>query len=214
MILTGLGIATAAAGLGSMIFGGIKSSKARKREEERLREQERQARRDFDRDYYADMTQRADMRYLLNKQRENLQEAADTAYRRNIVAGGTTESYAKAQQSAVRALADSTARIGALSQQQKQAAQSAYTAARGQNNAAWANINATDAQQGANLAKSGAALIASGMQLAGSAEKPADTQTPKQNPMQSNTEAIEAGEIIGTGVAKPEENPLYKDLYA
>lgn len=156
-------IISAAAGLGSMVYGGIKSAQNAKKAKQQLERQEQEARLNFNRDYYADLTQRADMRYLLNKQREQLNEANTAARQRNIVAGGTTEAEAVAKKASNKALAESTARIGALSQQQKQAAVANYNAMRQGINAGYTNMYNTQATNAANLATSGANMIAAGV---------------------------------------------------
>lgn len=155
-------IISAAAGLGSMVYGGIKSAQNAKKAKQQLERQEQEARLNFNRDYYADLTQRADMRYLLNKQREQLTEANTAARQRNIVAGGTTEAEAVAKQASNKALAESTARIGALSQQQKQAAVTNYNALRQGINTGYTKMYNTQAANAANLATSGANMIVAG----------------------------------------------------
>lgn len=156
-------IISAAAGLGSMVYGGIKSAQNAKKAKQQLERQEQEARLNFNRDYYADLTQRADMRYLLNKQREQLNEANTAARQRNIVAGGTTEAEAVAKKASNKALAESTARIGALSQQQKQAAVANYNAMRQGINAGYTNMYNQQAANAANLATTGAGMIVSGV---------------------------------------------------
>ena len=156
-------IISAAAGVGSMVYGGIKSAQNAKKAKQQLERQEQEARLNFNRDYYADLTQRADMRYLLNKQREQLTEANTAARQRNVVAGGTTEAEAVAKKASNKALAESTARIGALSQQQKQAAVANYNAMRQGINAGYTNMYNQQAANAANLATSGAGMIVSGV---------------------------------------------------
>jgi hypothetical protein len=146
-----------------MVYGGIKSAQNAKKAKQQLERQEQEARLNFNRDYYADLTQRADMRYLLNKQREQLNEANTAARQRNIVAGGTTEAEAVAKQASNKALAESTARIGALSQQQKQAAVANYNALRQGINAGYTNMYNQQAANAANLATTGAGMIVSGV---------------------------------------------------
>ena len=156
-------IISAAAGLGSMVYGGLQSARNTKKAKEQLKRQEQDALMAFNRDYYADLTQRADMRYLLNKQREQLNEANTAARQRNIVAGGTTEAEAVAKKASNKALAESTARIGALSQQQKQAAVANYNALRKGINAGYTNMYNQQAANAANLATTGAGMIVSGV---------------------------------------------------
>ena len=155
-------IISAAAGVGSMVYGGLQSARNTKKAKEQLKRQEQDALMAFNRDYYADLTQRADMRYLLNKQREQLTEANTAARQRNVVAGGTTEAEAVAKKASNKALAESTARIGALSQQQKQAAVANYNAMRQGINTGYTNMHNQQAANAANLATSGANMIVAG----------------------------------------------------
>lgn len=189
-------IISAAAGLGSMVYGGLQSARNTKKAKEQLKRQEQDALMAFNRDYYADLTQRADMRYLLNKQREQLTEANTAARQRNIVAGGTTEAEAVAKQASNKALAESTARIGALSQQQKQAAVANYNAMRQGINAGYTNMYNQQAANAANLATSGAGMIVAGAKgLADDLTSDA-TKSVKNENTNSNKDAIKNGNIL------------------
>lgn len=161
-------IISAVAGLGSMVYGGIKSAQANKKAKAVLERQEQEARMNFNRDYYADLTQRADMRYLLNKQREQLNEANRIARQRNIVAGGTTEAEAVAKEKANKALAESTARIGALSQQQKQAAVNNYNQARQHISTGYTNMYNQQAANAAQFSSNGASSLTGALKSLGS----------------------------------------------
>lgn len=225
-------IISAAAGLGSMVYGGLQSARNTKKAKEQLKRQEQDALMAFNRDYYADLTQRADMRYLLNKQREQLNEANTAARQRNIVAGGTTEAEAVAKKASNKALAESTARIGALSQQQKQAAVANYNTMRQGINAGYTNMYNQQAANAANLATTGANMLVKG--AAGIADDltsdattttttPTDTDTtPSTTPSQPQGEVTtqeyqEANPTHAMDEAVPEDNSLtgdeYKDMW-
>ena len=224
-------IISAAAGVGSMVYGGIKSAQNAKKAKQQLERQEQEARLNFNRDYYADLTQRADMRYLLNKQREQLNEANTAARQRNIVAGGTTEAEAVAKKASNKALAESTARIGALSQQQKQAAVANYNAMRQGINAGYTNMYNTQATNAANLAKTGAGMIVKGAAgIADDLTSDATTTTADStDTTTSTTPSQPQGEVVTTqeyqeanpthamDEAVPEDNSLtgdeYKDMW-
>lgn len=160
-----LGIASLAAGIGGSIFGGISSANQRKREERRIEQEFKQDRADFTRDYYQDMTQRADMQYLLNQQREQLMEANRASRRTGVVAGGSTARDAAMRESSSRAMGNSMARIGAMSQQQKQSAQNAYRAARNRYNAQMGQYAMQGAQQGALLQQTAGQIVAQAPRL-------------------------------------------------
>ena len=224
-------IISAAAGVGSMVYGGIKSAQNAKKAKQQLERQEQEARLNFNRDYYADLTQRADMRYLLNKQREQLTEANTAARQRNVVAGGTTEAEAVAKQASNKALAESTARIGALSQQQKQAAVANYNALRKGINTGYTNMYNTQATNAANLAKTGAGMLVKGAAgVADDLTSDATTTTADStDTTTSTTPSQPQGEVVTTqeyqeanpthamDEAVPEDNSLtgdeYKDMW-
>lgn len=225
-------IISAAAGLGSMVYGGIKSAQNAKKAKQQLERQEQEARLNFNRDYYADLTQRADMRYLLNKQREQLNEANTAARQRNIVAGGTTEAEAVAKKASNKALAESTARIGALSQQQKQAAVANYNAMRQGINAGYTKMYNTQATNAANLATTGANMLVKGAAgIADDLTSDATTTTTTNTDTDTTTsttpsqpqgevttqEYQEANPTHAMDEAVPEDNSLtgdeYKDMW-
>lgn len=224
-------IISAAAGVGSMVYGGIKSAQNAKKAKQQLERQEQEARLNFNRDYYADLTQRADMRYLLNKQREQLTEANTAARQRNVVAGGTTEAEAVAKKASNKALAESTARIGALSQQQKQAAVANYNAMRQGINTGYTNMYNTQAANAANLATTGANMLVKGAAgIADDLTSDATTTTADStDTTTSTTPSQPQGEVVTTqeyqeanpthamDEAVPEDNSLtgdeYKDMW-
>ncbi|MEE0974131.1 MAG: hypothetical protein UH853_00290 [Muribaculaceae bacterium] len=224
-------IISAAAGVGAMVYGGIKSAQNAKKAKQQLERQEQEARLNFNRDYYADLTQRADMRYLLNKQREQLTEANTAARQRNVVAGGTTEAEAVAKKTSNKALAESTARIGALSQQQKQAAVANYNAMRQGINTGYTNMYNTQATNAANLATTGAGMLVKGAAgIADDLTSDATTTTADStDTTTSTTPSQPQGEVVTTqeyqeanpthamDEAVPEDNSLtgdeYKDMW-
>lgn len=167
-----------AAGIGGSIFGGISSAKERRRERRRQEQELREARTEFARDYYQDMTQRADMQYLLTRQREQLMEANRAARRTGVVAGGSTAREAVAKDAAIGGMAQTMGRIGAMSQQQKQAAQNAYRSARSRYSANMSQLAQQGANQGAVLQQTAGQIVAAAPRLAaGSGTTPTATTT-------------------------------------
>lgn len=203
-------IIAGAAALGSSAFGAIQSANANRKQRALNRKQMRQARTDFNRDYYADLTQRADMRRNLRIQQEQLQEANTTARQRNVVAGGTTEAEAVAKKATNKALADSVSRIGAMSQEQKNRAIANYNDARGKANASTSAMYQLSAQQGANLMQSGGNVLASAIGSLGTTKATPQATTPTSADINPN-------EIYN--VPNPVANPydptlLNNNLYA
>lgn len=197
-----LGIASLAAGIGGSIYGGISSANQRKKEQRRLEQEQRADRADFTRDYYQDMTQRADMQYLLNQQREQLMEANRAARRTGVVAGGTTAREAVSKDAATRSMANTMARIGAMSQQQKQAAQNAYKASRGRYNAQMNQLTQQGANQGAVLQQTAGQIVAAAPRLfAGNSTTTTPTTTTQ------NT-TVDINDLYDTGVNVDDLNYL------
>lgn len=187
MILSAI---TAAAGLASSIFGGIKAAQANKRERQRLAQEEAENRAIYNRDYYQDMVHRADMQYLLNKQREQAEDAANRARRTNVVAGATTATEATQKEANRRGLTETMARIGAMSQQQKQNAQANFNAARARTSAQRSALNQNDAAQGVALQQTGGQLISNAALMAmygGNTTKTATPNTATNTATASNT---------------------------
>ena len=115
--MPGLGLGTSiisgALGLGSMIYGNIKSGEENKKARQLIQQQ-----RDDNRHWYntrmaEDYTQRADAQAVINKQRELAQDLYKSSAARNIVAGGTDESLAMQQESANSAIVQTMSDIAA-----------------------------------------------------------------------------------------------------
>ena len=207
-------IIAGAAALASSAFGAIQSANANRKQRASNRKQMRQARTDFNRDYYADLTQRADMRRNLRIQQEQLQEANTTARQRNVVAGGTTEAEAVAKKATNKALADSVSRIGAMSQEQKNRAIANYNDARGKANASTSAMHQLSAQQGANLMQSGGNILASAIGSLGTTKA-----TPQATPQATTPTPAEINPNEIYNVPTPVANPydptlLNNNLYA
>lgn len=154
-------IISGVAGLAQGVMGAVKARKARKREADRMNQEKAEMRQDFNRDYYQDLTQRADMQYLLNQQWEADREAIRRARATNVVAGGTTESEMASKNAAAKGMTNTLGRIASISQQAKQGAINNLNAMRRQQSQQQSQANNFAMQQGANAMGAGFGQMAS-----------------------------------------------------
>lgn len=103
----------AAVGVGSQIFNGISQAKARKRQAEAQRAQERREQAWYDRAYNEDATRRADAQRLLRQTEESIRLRNERAEGVSAVAGGSPEAAAAAREQNNRALAATASSIAA-----------------------------------------------------------------------------------------------------
>lgn len=162
-ILGGLGLATS---IGSAITGAVVSSK-KNREAAAIREQQREKNEAW---YNAkkaeDLTQRADVLAMINKQREMLKDRYSASRAANIVAGGTDESLALQQEAANQALAETMSNIAAEGVQEKREAENQYLQ---RDNALDQAELAQKQQEAANAAQAAGQLASAGINVAGNA---------------------------------------------
>lgn len=119
-------------GVGSSIYGAIKSSQAAKRAENLLTTNSNnlldENRKWYDRKMAEDYTKRADIQNVLRKQKELLQEQYSRARATNAVAGGTDEALAMQQAAANETLGDTMADVAAQASSYKENAEEQYRA--------------------------------------------------------------------------------------
>lgn len=171
-------IISAAAGVGSSVYGAIESAKRRKEQREIQKQADARQSRLYNRDYYLDLNSRADMQYALRNLREQNRENQERARRTQAVTGGTTDSEATTRMAGARAAESSMARIGALNTQQKNMATSRFANAMAQSDAMRIGHAGESARQAANLMANGAqtAINAAG-QVANDVMSPAKEAT-------------------------------------
>ena len=190
---------SAAGGLVGSILGGIASRKARKRQEQILRDRERQATNLYNRDFYKDYTQTASAQSALRKAREVYDNYTNKLKATQAVTGGTQESVAAAKAAANKSIADATANIAAAGENSAQRAQDRYNAQKDSIDNARANIEADKARQSA---AAGAQALNIGAKLAGALYDNGASKTPQ-------TAADETDEEV---TAQTEFPPVYSDI--
>lgn len=121
-------IASAAAALGSAIYGGIKSSQANNRARRLLQNQQNENKAWYDTRMSEDYTQRADVQAAIQRQRELLNEQYQRAKATNVVAGGTDESLALQKEAANKAVAQTMTDVAAQSAAYKDNVERQYRA--------------------------------------------------------------------------------------
>lgn len=119
-------ILSAAAQVGSSIYGAIKSSQANERAEQMIQNQRDENKKWYDQKMAEDYMQRSDVQNVLRKQRELLDEQYKKARATNIVAGGTDESLALQQQAANDAMGETMANIASNAADYKESVENQY----------------------------------------------------------------------------------------
>ena len=121
-----MGLIGSAIGAAGSIFGGIKASKAMKKEKRNV-EAQRQKNQDwYDRRYNEDATQRADAQRILTQTEESIKQRNKAAAGSAAVMGGTDESVAAAKEANNKALADATSQIAADAEARKDNIEATY----------------------------------------------------------------------------------------
>jgi hypothetical protein len=156
-------ILSGVAGLAGTVYGAISSANARRKEQKRLAQSRSEALTQFNRDYYQDLTQRADVQYLLNQQREQNRDDITRARQTAVVAGSNAASEALAKNAAAKSMSQTLGKAASMSQQAKLNAVAQYNAALNRANAQQSTFNQQDAQSGANMMGSGFSTLGNGI---------------------------------------------------
>lgn len=115
-------------GVASKIFGGISASKARRKQERMLAQQEQENQAWYDRKYNEDPTKRADTVRLLTQMQEQIKNRNKAARGRQAVIGGTEDSTTAVKEANNKTLADTTSQIVAANETRKDDIESQYQA--------------------------------------------------------------------------------------
>lgn len=114
--------------LGGSIFGGISASKAMKKVQKNLENQQRENQDWYDRRYNEDATQRADAQRILAITEQNIRNRNRQAAGTAAVMGGTDESVAATKAANASAMADATSQIAIAGDQRKDSIEQQYMA--------------------------------------------------------------------------------------
>lgn len=114
--------------LGGSIFGGISASKAMKKVQKNLENQQRENQDWYDRTYNEDATQRADAQRILAITEQNIRNRNRQAAGTAAVMGGTDESVAATKAANASAMADAASQIAIAGDQRKDSIEQQYMA--------------------------------------------------------------------------------------
>ena len=114
--------------LGGSIFGGISASKAMKKVQKNLENQQRENQDWYDRRYNEDATQRADAQRILAITEQNIRNRNRQAAGTAAVMGGTDESVAATKAANASAMAEAASQIAIAGDQRKDSIEQQYMA--------------------------------------------------------------------------------------
>ena len=114
--------------LGGSIFGGISASKAMKKVQKNLENQQRENQDWYDSRYNEDATQRADAQRILAITEQNIRNRNRQAAGTAAVMGGTDESVAATKAANASAMADAASQIAIAGDQRKDSIEQQYMA--------------------------------------------------------------------------------------
>ena len=162
--LVAIGLASAATGLASSIFGGSKAAKAAKQANRQLEQQKKENQAWYDRRYNQDYTQTAEAQSLLNYAREQADRNWKKAEGGAAVGGATDESVAQAKEAGNRMISDTASNVAAQSTSQKNAVENQYMQTKyGLTNQQIANLQ----NKAANISKAAGNASSAFMNLSG-----------------------------------------------
>lgn len=162
--MLGTAIAAGVLGLGEAIYGAVSSNRKNRNAQNIIKNRQKELKRWYEIQSAKDFTQRADMRSIINNQRQTYLDGIKRAAATNAVAGGTDASLATAKQQANAAVADTYSSMAQMAstykdqlEQQNIQQQTALDQQRAQ----------TYQQQAAQAAQAGAQGAAAGLKVMG-----------------------------------------------
>lgn len=158
-------IAGAAVGIGSSIFGGIKSARAARKAKRRIEQSKRDNEAWYNRRYNEDATQRADAQRILRKTQDAIRERNRQAAATQAVTGGSEESVAATREANANALADTASAINANADARKDNIEQQYRARANELDDKLAGV---DMQQSQNIANAASQAVKSAASIASS----------------------------------------------
>lgn len=166
-------IAGAAVGIGSSIFGGIKSARAARKAKRRIEQSKRDNEAWYNRRYNEDATQRADAQRILRKTQDTIRERNRQAAATQAVTGGSEESVAATREANANALADTASAINANADARKDNIEQQY---RARANELDDKLVGVDMQRSQNIANAASQAVKSAASIASSLDS---AETPK-----------------------------------
>lgn len=186
-------IAGAAVGIGSSIFGGIKSARAARKAKRRLEQSKRDNEAWYNRRYNEDATQRADAQRILRKTQDTIRERNRQAAATQAVTGGSEESVAATREANANALAETASAINANADARKDNIEQQYRARANELDDKLVGVDMQRSQNIANAASQAvksAASIASSLDSAETAKDDFDNSSVIRQKMQQDKLAL------------------------
>ena len=166
---------SAIAALGSAAVGAVGSAIQNKKAKDLIQQQRNDNRNWYNTRMSEDYTSRVDSQAVINKQRELLQQQAENARGRNLVAGGSPEAEAIEKAQANSSLAQTMSDISAQGAAYKDRVEQQYRQQDAQLNQQQAQIHSNQAQaiaQAASQAVDSAVVHGANMKYLGGTDKP------------------------------------------
>lgn len=167
-------IAGAAVGIGSSIFGGIKSARAARKAKRRLEQSKRDNEAWYNRRYNEDATQRADAQRILRKTQDTIRERNRQAAATQAVTGGSEESVAATREANANALAETASAINANADARKDNIEQQY---RARANELDDKLVGVDMQRSQNIANAASQAVKSAASIASSLDSAETAKT-------------------------------------
>lgn len=177
-------IAGAAVGIGSSIFGGIKSARAARKAKRRIEQSKRDNEAWYNRRYNEDATQRADAQRILRKTQDAIRERNRQAAATQAVTGGSEESVAATREANANALADTASAINANADARKDQIEQQY---RARANELDDKLVSVDMQRSQNIANAASQAVKSAASIASSLDS-AETTKASSAPVLSDAQ--------------------------
>lgn len=163
----------AAVGIGTSIYGGIKSAAANRRRKADIEAQRAENKAWYDRRYNEDATQRADAQRVLTRTRDIIKERNKAAAGTRAVMGGTEESVAATKAANAEALANAASAIAANGDARKDRIEEQYQA---NDRELRSKLQGIDADQANNIGSAVKDAGAAAVKIAGlNFDKPQDS---------------------------------------
>lgn len=144
-VLIAAGI-SAAASIGSSIFGSSQARKEKRRQLKAIEKQKAENRNWYNRRYYEDATQRADAQRMLTRTNDAIKKRTQAAYGRKAVVGGTDATLASTQQANAEAMGNAMGDIVANAEARKDDIEQQYRSRQQELDAAASNVRTSYSQ--------------------------------------------------------------------
>lgn len=137
---------SAAASIGSSIFGSKAAKKERKQRLAAINKQKKENRDWYNRRYYEDATQRADAQRMITRTNDAIKKRTQAAYGRKAVVGGTDATLASTQQANAETMGNAMGDIVANAENRKDDIEAQYRERQQQLEGAESDVNTTYSQ--------------------------------------------------------------------